>query len=352
MANAKHVRLLKRSPAAWNRWSEKQERLKRLWNGQLVPRSFRADFSGADLRGTTLYRAELYDANLAEANLSGAKLFKANLVHADLRSADLSGADLTEADLTAANLCGARLHNTILWGADLTSANLCGADLYATALDHTILVDTDLTSVTGLDECAHTGPCVIEHRTLAKSGRLPQSFLKGCGLPDTLIDYLPSLFNEPIQLYSCFISHSHKDRAFARHLHNRLQASGIRCWLDERDLLVGSKIIDELDKAIRINDKFLLCCSEASLTSSWVEDEISMAIEQERQQRRLVLIPLLLDNYLLKGRPGGHAIRIRERLAADFTGWEHSNTKFEEQCERIVRALRAEKDTRGGALQL
>ena len=34
------------------------------------------------------------------------------------------------------------------------------------------------------------------------------AFLRGVGLPDNLIDYLPSLLNQPIQFYSCFISYS------------------------------------------------------------------------------------------------------------------------------------------------
>ena len=35
----------------------------------------------------------------------------------------------------------------------------------------------------------------------------------------------------------------------------------------------------------------------------------------------------------------GKRQQIKERLAADFTGWETINAKFEEQFERVVKAL-------------
>ena len=59
--------------------------------------------------------------------------------------------------------------------------------------------------------------------TLERSGPLPLAFLRGVGLPDNLIDYLPSLLNQPIQFYSCFISYSAKDQEFAERLHADLQ---------------------------------------------------------------------------------------------------------------------------------
>ena len=92
-------------------------------------------------------------------------------------------------------------------------------------------------NVLRLDACTHRGRSTIDRRTLARSGHLPLPFLRGCGLPDKLIDYLPSLLNDPIQFYSYFVSYNHADKAFARRLHDTLQGHGIRCWLDEKQLL-------------------------------------------------------------------------------------------------------------------
>ena len=41
----------------------------------------------------------------------------------------------------------------------------------------------------------HWGPSIIDHRTLQWSGRLPLAFLRGRGLPDRLIEDLPSLLD-------------------------------------------------------------------------------------------------------------------------------------------------------------
>jgi hypothetical protein len=70
---------------------------------------------------------------------------------------------------------------------------------------------------------------------------------------------------QPIQFYSCFVSYSHADKAFTRALHHTLQGRGIRCWLDEKQLLPGDDIYEHIDRGIRLWDKLLLCCSEHSL---------------------------------------------------------------------------------------
>ncbi len=77
-----------------------------------------------------------------------------------------------------------------------------------------------------------------------------------------------------------------------------------------------------------------------------VKDEIRKAHERERRDGRDIIIPLMVDRYLLDGWEDGLAADLRSRLAADFTGWEHDNAKFEEQFERVVKALRTDERTR------
>ena len=213
----------------------------------------------------------------------------------------------------------------------------------------TIFGDLDFSVAQNLESVDHHGPSTIGVDTLIKSrGNIPEVFLRGCGLSDTWITYVRSLTTSPLEFYSCFISYSSKDKSFARRLHDALQGRGIRCWLDEKEVLPGDDIMDGVDRGIRIWDKVLLCCSRASLEGSvWVDREIDKALQKEerlwksRGQKVLSLIPLNLDNFMFEWE-GGKASVLRSRLAPDFTDWERDNAKFEAQFERVVQALRAD----------
>lgn len=95
----------------------------------------------------------------------------------------------------------------------------------------------------------------------------------------------------------------------------------------------------------------MFCASESSLKSWWVEKELTSALAKEEHLTKasgtkvLALIPLNLDGSLFSWE-SGWADEIRTRMAADFTGWERDNAKFEEQFEQVVKALRSDEGAR------
>ena len=224
----------------WNAWRRPRGR------ASLDADLSSADLIGANLIGANLHHADLSGADLRNASLCDADLITANLIGAKLGHADLSGASLRLAELNDADLSGAELHFATLTGADLSGADLSGASLLETIFGY-----VDLSAVIGLEVCKHLGPSIIDFRTLEKSKSLPLPFLRGVGLPDTLINYyLPAVRNQTIQYYSCFISYAAEDEDFAKRIHADLQSMGVRCWFAPHDMPIGGKILDQINVGI------------------------------------------------------------------------------------------------------
>ncbi|MBC8287887.1 MAG: toll/interleukin-1 receptor domain-containing protein [Nitrospinae bacterium] len=245
----------------------------------------------------------------------GAELIDSNLCGANFEEADLSGANLKRA-----NLVESKLRKTILTKAILTDANLVLA-----VISETIFADIDLSEVKGLRRLRSNGPSIVDHQTLMQSKNLPEKFLRDCGLPDQFIEYLPSLLNslEPLQFYSCFISHSAKDEEFAQRLYADLQAKGIRCWYAPENLKIGDEISPTLDKAIRVHEKLLLIFSENSISSAWVRKEANEAMATEEETgKKNVLFPIRLDDSIMDTTEQWCSDVKRERHIGDFRNWK------------------------------
>jgi hypothetical protein len=327
MTNESQLSLLKQGVKVWNEWR----------------RDHQPD------------HVDLMGANLSEAKLNGANLVRANLMEANLKSADLSGAKLNGADLSGAMLRDANLSDATLTGANLSCAFLDGTNFGRAIVGYAFFGHVNLSSCRGLDSIHHVAASTMGVDSIILSnGKIPEIFLRGVGLPEEWITYIPSLVGDGIQFYSCFISYSSVDKPFAVRLHDALQAKGIRCWLDEKQLLPGDDISRELERGIYSWDKFILCASKNSLTSTWVEEEIATTLEKERKLRKergakvLKLIPLNLDGYMFcqQWDLGIHANEIRSRVAADFRDWEKPSSNFDKQVDRVIKALRADEGAR------
>jgi TIR domain/Pentapeptide repeats (8 copies) len=332
LADDEHIRRLKQSVATWNTWRSESPAT------PSCPDLSDADLFGAYLRDANLTSANLIRTDLIRADLIGTNLSGANLSGADLSRSELITANLIRADLTSASLVDANLSGADLRGANLSGADLSGADLSNAVLLDSIFADVNLSSVIGLETCNHRGPSTLDYRTLQRSGSLPLFFLREVGLPDRLIDYLPSLFDQAIRYYSCFISYSTRDQDFADRLHADLQNKGVRCWFAPHDLPIGGKILDEIDSAIRLRDKVLLILSEHSIKSDWVEDEVKTAYEEERKRRQTVLFPIRIDDVVMDTNEAWATKLRADRNIGDFCRWK-DHESYKRCFERAVRDL-------------
>ena len=379
MADQEQLERLKRSLEEWNLW--------RLQQPDVRPVLIGTDLSGANLSHANLSEANLGGANLSHANLShgllrGADLFRtnlseailnevnlsktllshANLARAILTNADISGAylgyaDLSHANLNHANLSGVVLMEAILTGSDLRNAdlsdailieaNLNYARLSAADLNHahmsgTVLGQLDLRLVKGLETVIHEGPSHLSVNTLYRShGDIPEVFVRGTGAPENFIEYMRALVAHPVDYYSCFISYSSRDEAFAKRLYADLQENNVLCWFAPEDMKIGDKIRPRIDEAIRIHDKLLLILSEKSVESAWVEKEVETAFDKENQHKKLVLFPVRLDDTVMHTTQAWAADIRRTRHIGDFRKWKNYD-EYQKAFKRLLNDLRAE----------
>ncbi|MSR59346.1 MAG: toll/interleukin-1 receptor domain-containing protein [Planctomycetaceae bacterium] len=390
MANPEHVKIVQQGKVAIAEWRKSRDE-KRLYfpvldlSGAHLTRAglsdadlSDADLSGVDLSGAVLSDAVLKRAGLKEADLSETNLTRANLRGADLPSADLSEADLSvadltlanlrEADLTGANLCRANLREADLTGAnlcrvklreaDLTGANLSRANLSLARLTganfnearfaSTGVLNVDLSTAMNLERVFHRGPSSIGIDTLLRSqGKIPEAFLRGCGVPDDFITYIPSLLSTGIEFYSAFISYSHKDEEFANRLHARMQQEHLRVWFAPEDMKGGEHMHDQIFDAIRVHDKLLLLLSPESMGSKWVASEILRARKRETNDGKRVLFPISLTDmstikaWELFDTDAGEdlAAEIRKYHIPDFSNWKNHDV-FEKAFTRLLRDLK------------
>ncbi|MCB2228979.1 MAG: toll/interleukin-1 receptor domain-containing protein [Desulfarculaceae bacterium] len=364
MANPEHVKILKQGVKVWNRWRKN--------NPDIKPDLFEADFANADLTDanldgaaliranlananlnrTSLVRASLTEANLVDVSLTNGNLTEANLRMAHLIDANFSGGNFHKADLSDANLMDAKLieaelvktnlNKAVLYDANFSRANVKGANLSDAEVGWTVFANLDLSKAIGLEYVKHEGPSTIGIDTIYQSkGDIPESFLRGCGVPEDLIKLIPSLLSQPFDFYSCFISYSSKDDSFSRRLYADLRESKVRVWFAPEDMKIGDKIRERIDQTIRIHDKLLLVLSEQSIESQWVEKEVETAFEQERRNPgKTVLFPIRLDDAVMETNKAWAADIRRTRHIGDFTDWKDHDS-YKKAFDRLLRDLKA-----------
>ena len=93
-----------------------------------------------------------------------------------------------------------------------------------------------------------------------------------------------------------FLSHSWKDKGFARKLAKDLTISGAIVWIDEAEIKLGDSLIYKISKALDYVDYCAVLISKNSIDSSWVQKELEIAMTIEFEKKDTVVLPLILDD--------------------------------------------------------
>ncbi|MEZ5490911.1 MAG: toll/interleukin-1 receptor domain-containing protein [Gammaproteobacteria bacterium] len=90
---------------------------------------------------------------------------------------------------------------------------------------------------------------------------------------------------------NCFLSYSRSDGEQAQAIRSGLEARGLGCFQDIEGVRAGDEISQTLGEAIANSDVFIPLLSEASLKSSWVRDEIFLALHYAKMNGSPIIIP-------------------------------------------------------------
>jgi hypothetical protein len=98
----------------------------------------------------------------------------------------------------------------------------------------------------------------------------------------------------------------------------------------------------EIDRSIKVYDKLIGVCSEHSLTSGPVKREIERALQREDNERKNVLFPIRVDDYIFDKWQHPRKTDVVSNVAGDFADWDADAAKYEKAFDKLLISLQAE----------
>lgn len=123
-----------------------------------------------------------------------------------------------------------------------------------------------------------------------------------------------------------FISYSHENKEFVDKLAIQLVQNNVNVWMDRWELSIGDSIIDKVQEAADGASALLVIMSKASIASEWCKKELSAGFLRELEEKRVVVMPVLLEDCDIP-------LFARGKLYADF------RTNFDDGLRTVVEGI-------------
>ena len=108
-----------------------------------------------------------------------------------------------------------------------------------------------------------------------------------------------------------FISYSHQDEKIVEKIAAYLVKKNIHIWIDKWELNFGDSLIQKIQTAITEASVLLIMLTKSSVASEWCKKEISVGLLRELEEKRVVVIPILLETCDIP-------LLLRDKYYADF----------------------------------
>jgi hypothetical protein len=113
-----------------------------------------------------------------------------------------------------------------------------------------------------------------------------------------------------------FLSYSHRDKAWAVAVAERLRAEGFEVWDSETELFPGDNFASRIAEALESADAMVVLLSPDAMASDWIKHEIDFALGSSRLSGRLVPVivrtttklPWILQRLRTIGPEGGPGV--------------------------------------------
>ena len=131
---------------------------------------------------------------------------------------------------------------------------------------------------------------------------------------------------------SVFISYSRKDKEFVRKLHEGLVANSVKVWVDWEGIPLSADWMDEIVRAVKGSDAFLVVLSPDWLASKVCAQELELGLSNNKK-----LIPILYR----APEPG---TPMHEKVAATNWVYMRAEDNFEATLPRLIEAINTDLD--------
>jgi len=124
-----------------------------------------------------------------------------------------------------------------------------------------------------------------------------------------------------------FVSHTSLDKKFTRQLAYDLKKAGVEVWFDEWEIRVGDSLREKVERGIHESGWLIIVLSPRAVASQWVQRELSAAFARELDDKRVFILPVLLEKCELP-------VMLRDKKYADFT--ENYSRGLQELLQTIL----------------